>query len=47
LNNSPEYLVDPVVDEAGEDEMAVWIEQILLIGRAFEIALRDGEFDDL
>jgi hypothetical protein len=47
LNNSPEYLVEPVVDEIGEDELAVWIEQILLIGRAFEIALRDGEFDDL
>jgi len=47
LNNSPEYLVEPVVDEVGEDELAVWIEQILLIGRAFEIALRSGEFDDL
>ncbi len=47
LNNSPEYLVEPAVDEVGEDELAVWIEQILLIGRAFEIALRSGEFDDL
>jgi hypothetical protein len=47
LNNSPEYMVEPVVDEVGEDELAVWIEQILLIGRAFEIALRSGEFDDL
>ncbi len=47
LNNSPEYLTEPVVDEVGEDELAVWIEQILLIGRAFEIALRKGEFDDL
>jgi hypothetical protein len=47
LNNSPEYLVEPIADEVGEDELAVWIEQILLIGRAFEIALRSGEFDDL
>lgn len=47
LNNSPEYLVEPIVDEVGEDELAVWIEQILLIGRAFEIALRKGELDDL
>lgn len=47
LNNSPDYLVDPIVEEIGEDELAVWIEQILLIGRAFEIALRNGEFDDL
>jgi hypothetical protein len=47
LNSSPEYLIEPAVDEVGEDELAVWIEQILLIGRAFEIALRDGEFDDL
>jgi hypothetical protein len=47
LNSSPEYLVESVVDEVGEDELAVWIEQILLIGRAFEIALRKGELDDL
>ena len=47
LHSSPEHLIDPLISEAGEDELAIWIEQILLIGRAFEISLRNGELDDL
>ena len=45
--SSPEHLIEPMLENASEDEIAVWIEQIILIGRAFEIALRSGEFDDL
>ncbi len=47
LYSSPEHLLDPLLDHADEDEVALWIEQILLVGRAFEIALRKGELDDL
>jgi hypothetical protein len=47
LYSSPDNLVDPLLQHASEDDIAVWIEQILLIGRAFEIALRSGQLDDL
>jgi len=47
LYSSPENLVEPLLKQVGEDELGIWIEQILLIGRAFEIALRKGELDDL
>lgn len=47
LYSSPENLIEPILQKAGEDELGIWIEQILLIGRAFEIALRKGELDDL
>lgn len=47
LFSSPDNLIEPLLQNATEDEIAVWIEQILLIGRAFEIALHNGELDDL
>lgn len=47
LYSSPEHLVNPLLDNAEEDDVALWIEQILLIGRAFEAALRGGDLDDL
>src|SRR5262245_61668555 len=47
LYSSPENLIEPLLKEVGEDDLAIWIEQILLIGRAFEIALHKGELDDL
>ncbi len=30
-----------------EDQLAGWVEYILMVGRAFEIALRAGDLDDL
>ena len=45
--NSPDNLIDPLLEHVDEDEVALWIEQILLVGRAFEIALRSGDLDDL
>ncbi len=47
LFSSPEYLIEPLLEHASEDEIAIWIEQILLVGRAFEIALKNHELDDL
>lgn len=47
LYSSPDHIIDPLLDSTDEDDVAVWIEQILLIGRAFEIALRNGDLDDL
>ena len=47
LFSSPDHLVNPLLDHAEEDDVALWIEQILLIGRAFEAALHSGDLDDL
>ncbi len=47
LFSSPENLMNPLLEHADEDDVALWIEQILLVGRAFEIALRSGDLDDL
>ena len=45
--SSPDNLMEPLLQNATEDEIAIWIEQILLIGRALEIALHNGDLDDL
>jgi hypothetical protein len=47
LYNSPDYLIEPLLASASEDEVALWIEQFLLVGRSFEIALNNGDLDDL
>lgn len=45
--SSPDNLIEPLLQNATEDDVAIWIEQILLIGRAMEIALNKGDLDDL
>ncbi|MBI5666951.1 MAG: hypothetical protein HZC41_03015 [Chloroflexi bacterium] len=47
LYNSPDDLIESLMANMSEDDLATWIEHILLVGRAFEIALRNGELDDL
>lgn len=47
MYSSPEYLIEAMLEHASEDEIGTWIEQILMIGRAFEISLHNGELDDL
>jgi hypothetical protein len=47
LYNSPEDLTEILRQHIEEDDLALWIEHILLVGRAFEIALRKGDLDDL
>jgi hypothetical protein len=47
MNQIPDDMFEQVVDVVGEDELAGWVEYVLMIGRAFEISLRNGEFDDI
>lgn len=47
LFNWPDGLVDDMLQHMSEDDLALWIEHILMIGRAFEIALQKGDLDDL
>ena len=43
----PERLFQVLSDAVDEDEVAVWLHEILMIGRAFERALSSGRLDDL
>jgi len=47
LYNSPQDVLDAVLEHVSEDTLATWIEYVLMIGRAFEISLSKGELDDL
>ena len=47
INNSPDDLIETLLQHIEEDDLAVWVEHILLLGRAFEIGLRKGDLDDL
>jgi hypothetical protein len=47
LYSAPDNLLPLLQEQISADDLAVWVEQILLVGRAFEIALRSGELDDL
>lgn len=47
LYSSPDDLLEALSEMVDEDDLAVWVEHILLIGRAFEASLRNGELDDL
>ena len=47
LHNSPEDIMQKITERVDEDNLALWVEHILLVGRAFEIALRSGDLDDL
>ncbi|NWG16692.1 MAG: hypothetical protein HXY41_08660 [Chloroflexi bacterium] len=47
LYNSPDEFAERLLEHMSEDDLAMWIEHILLVGRAFEIALRNGDLDDL
>ena len=47
LYSIPDDLLKALAQHLSEEDIATWIEHTLLIGRAFEIALRSGELDDL
>ncbi|KXK21654.1 MAG: hypothetical protein UZ15_CFX003001384 [Chloroflexi bacterium OLB15] len=47
LHSAPEDMVDEILANVDEDTLASWIEYVLMVGRAFESALRKGELDDL
>lgn len=47
MGSTPDHLLQPMLQVLDEDELALWIEQILLVGRAMQMALNDGDLDDL
>ncbi len=47
LYDSPEDVLEAVLKHVNEDDLAGFIEYVLMVGRAFEIALQKGELDDL
>jgi hypothetical protein len=44
---TPESILDELEDTVDEDEVATWVQSILLVGRAFQTALDSGRLDDL
>jgi hypothetical protein len=44
---TPENILDLLQEHFEEDEIATWLESVLLVGRAFQIALNEGRLDDL
>jgi hypothetical protein len=47
MNDTPDQILDEILDVIDEDALAGFIEYVLMVGRAFESALRAGELDDL
>lgn len=47
MYDTPEEILDEILDVIDEDALAGFIEYVLMVGRAFEISLRSGELDDL
>jgi hypothetical protein len=47
LYDAPDDVLEEVLKHLDEDTLAGWIEYILMVGRAFEIALKSGDLDDL
>ncbi len=39
--------LQPLLDAVDEDTLAMWVEHILMVGRAMEISLQNGDLDDL
>lgn len=47
MNDLPDHFLNVLSEHLDEEEVALWIQEILLIGRALEQSLRKGELDDL
>lgn len=47
LYDTPEEVLEEVLKHVDEETLAGWIEYVLMVGRAFERSLRNGELDDL
>ena len=48
LEDIPQSLLEAIGDsEALQDDLADWVVELLLVGRAFQIALENGRMDDL
>ncbi|NWF70596.1 MAG: hypothetical protein HXY40_16025 [Chloroflexi bacterium] len=47
ITTLPEEVQEAIAEVVDEEEFYAWVEQVLLIGRAFEMSLRSGQLDDL
>ena len=47
INNTPENVLNALMEHCEEEEVLQWIQGILVTGQAFEEALRSGRLDDL
>ncbi|MBE2267348.1 MAG: hypothetical protein IAE80_03890 [Anaerolinea sp.] len=47
LYDLPQDMLDEVLKHVDEDILAGWVEYVLMIGRAFERGLKNGDLDDL
>lgn len=45
--DSPDGLVEALAEFVDEDELALWVQHIVMVGRAFQVALDKGDLDDL
>ncbi len=44
---TPDNILEVLEEHFEEDEIATWLESVVLIGRAFQKSLDNGELDDL
>lgn len=47
ISDAPGDLLEEVLKHVDEESLAGWVEYVLMVGRAFESALRAGDLDDL
>ncbi|MBZ0306198.1 MAG: hypothetical protein K8I82_09035 [Anaerolineae bacterium] len=47
MADMPENIFNILAENVDEEEVAVWLHEILQVGRAFERALNTGRLDDL
>lgn len=47
LNDIPLSLVEVLSSKELDEDLADWVTEILLVGRAFQMALNSGRLDDL
>lgn len=47
MGDIPHVVAEALAERNADDELADWVTEILLIGRAFQIALDTGRLDDL
>ncbi len=47
INNTPEHILDVLMEHCDEDDLFQWVQSILITGQAFGSALNNGRLDDL
>jgi hypothetical protein len=47
VGNSPEHILNVLMEQCEEDDVLQWIQGILITGQAFQKALDSGRLDDL